>query len=285
MVYEIGAVARCRSKHARSAGENALVSGCCSPGSTSSPRPTSPRRFVTRPPGSAIPSAAARIGSRISPRACACCPTARASWVASGTRPAARSGSTRTAGRSGSSSTLTCAAARQSPRMRDLSLLCTHVRARGSAGGRRGRGAPGCADLFVRRLSLHARRQGRAVPGRQDAFPNMVVFREAPDNHDLIARGLASRRQASLRRRYARQIAFASSTSRRWPQCVISPPRCPNGWRSTDRETSGPSSTAARPCSRSRPQGKAREVSVPLPETSVATSLELRPRRPSDRHG
>ena len=48
-------------------------------------------------------------------------------------------------------------------------LLCTHVRARGSARSRRGRGAARRADLFVRRLPLHARRQGRAVPGRQDS--------------------------------------------------------------------------------------------------------------------
>ena len=78
----------------------------------------------------------------------------------------------------------------------------TCVRA-GPARGRRGRGEAGRPDLPVRRLSLHDRRQGRAVPGRQDA----------PQEHGRLPRGprqsrpdrprAGGRREAPLPRGYA----------------------------------------------------------------------------------
>ena len=223
---------------------------------TSRRQPTSPRRCATRHLGSAIPSAAVRTGSRTSPRACACCPTAPASSVASGTRPAARSGSTRTAGPSRCSSTPTCAAARPSPQTSNTFSMptpaCGKISPKSPPGEAR-RDVPIC--LFgVSRYTINGK--PAPFPGGKTQFKNMVVFREAPDNHDLIARGLAADGKllfvADTLQDRIRVFDVHDDGSR----ARLRGHAARTAGARLDRATSGRSSTAGRTSSRSRPPAR-----------------------------
>ncbi len=111
-------------------------------------------------------------------------------------------------------------------------------------------------------------------PGGKTRFRNMVVFREAPDNHDRIARGLASdgkllyvadtlsdRIRVFDNRTMAPVRDFAVTMPER-----LALDRSGNLWTIQHGGRKVLSFTA---------EGAARELSVSLPETSVATSLSF----------
>ena len=119
---------------------------------------------------------------------------------------------------------------------------------------------------------------GKAAPfpGGKTAFKNMVVFREAPDNHDLIARGLATdgkllyvadTLQDRIRVFDVATMAPIRDFAATMPE-RLALDRSGNVWAIQHSGKTVLSFT---------PGGKARDVSVPLPEASVATSLGFAP--------
>jgi hypothetical protein len=111
-------------------------------------------------------------------------------------------------------------------------------------------------------------------PGGKTRFQNMVVFREAPDNHDLIARGLATdgkllyvadTQSDRIRVFDVDSMAPVRDFAATMPE-RLALDRSGNLWAIQHGGHTVLSFTAA---------GKIRAVSVPLPETSVATSLSF----------
>ena len=113
-------------------------------------------------------------------------------------------------------------------------------------------------------------------PGGKTRHKNMVVFREAPDNHDLIARGLATdgkllyvadTLQDRIRVFDANSMAPVREFAATMPE-RLALDREGNIWAIQHGGKTVLSFTGT---------GKAREISVPLPEKSVATSLGFAP--------
>ena len=119
---------------------------------------------------------------------------------------------------------------------------------------------------------------GKAAPfpGGKTHLKNMVVLREAPDNHDLIARGLAAdgkllfladTLQDRIRVFDVETMAPVRDFAAERPE-RLALDRSGNVWaiKSGGKEIASYSA-----------DGKAREVTIPLPSSTIATSLSFAP--------
>ena len=113
-------------------------------------------------------------------------------------------------------------------------------------------------------------------PGGKTRYKNMVVFREGPDNHDLIARGLASdgkllyvadTLQDRIRVFDVATMAPVRDFAATMPE-RLALDRSGNVWAIQHLGKTVLSFTA---------RGEAREINIPLPEESVATSISFSP--------
>jgi SMP-30/Gluconolactonase/LRE-like region len=119
---------------------------------------------------------------------------------------------------------------------------------------------------------------GKAAPfpGGKTHLKNMVVFREAPDNHDLIARGLATdgkllfladTLQDRIRVFDVETMASARDFAAERPE-RLALDRSGNVWAIKSGGKAIASYSA---------DGKAREIEMSLPSSSIATSLSFAP--------
>ena len=119
---------------------------------------------------------------------------------------------------------------------------------------------------------------GKAAPfpGGKTHLKNMVVFREAPDNHDLIARGLATdgkllfladTLQDRIRVFDVETMAPVRDFAAERPE-RLALDRSGNVWAIKSGGKAIASYSA---------DGKAREVTIPLPSSTIATSLSFAP--------
>ncbi|MFO0896631.1 MAG: hypothetical protein U0836_04290 [Pirellulales bacterium] len=121
-------------------------------------------------------------------------------------------------------------------------------------------------------------RDGKPAPfsGGRTPYGNMLVFREAPDNHDLIARGLAVDAERLYVADTLENRIRAFDTATLAPRFEIEAERPERLALDAARNLWVVHSGGKRISSFTR-EGKPREIAVPLPVDSVASSLSFAP--------